>query len=79
MRPLAWLVSAALLVQSTATVDVETLTCSTWRQITTCQSPSGLHLHRIAMAGHDPWPGQRRQPLDHVALAGLHHHNGHAA
>jgi hypothetical protein len=41
MRPLAWLIVAMALVHSTATVDAETLTCSTWQGITTCSSPDG--------------------------------------
>jgi len=39
MRPLAWLIVAIALLHSTATVDAETLTCSTWQGITTCSSP----------------------------------------
>ena len=34
------LITAAL-IQSIATLDAQTLTCSTWQGITTCQGPGG--------------------------------------
>ena len=37
------------------------------------------HVHRVAVAGHDHWPGQRRQPLDDQPLAGHRHHDSRAA
>ena len=41
MRPLAWLIVTAALIQSTAALDSQTLTCSMWQQITTCQDSHG--------------------------------------
>jgi hypothetical protein len=35
------IIAAAVLVQSTAALDAQPLTCSTWQQITTCQGPGG--------------------------------------
>jgi hypothetical protein len=42
MRPLVWLsLLAAVLIQGTIPLDSQTLACSTWQGITTCQGPGG--------------------------------------
>ena len=46
MRPLAWLIIlAAALIQGTAALDSQTLTCSTWQGVRTCSSPDGYVSH----------------------------------
>ena len=42
MRPLAWLVSVAVI---SATAHAEPLYCSMWQGIRTCRSPSGYTSH----------------------------------
>jgi hypothetical protein len=42
---------AVVLVHSTATVDAETLTCSTWQGIRTCTSPGGYVSHEWDRGG----------------------------
>jgi hypothetical protein len=57
MRPLVWLsLLAAVLIQGTIPLDSQTLACSTWQGITTCQGqgsyggsqPSGRVLCRTS-------------------------------
>jgi hypothetical protein len=37
----------AALTQSSGALDSQTLTCSTWQQITTCQGPGGYVSHEL--------------------------------
>jgi hypothetical protein len=46
MHPVAWLgLVVAALIQSSATLDADTLICSTWQGIRTCSSPGGYVSH----------------------------------
>ena len=42
---------AAMLVQGTATLDAETLYCSTWQGVRTCTSPDGYVSHESTWNG----------------------------
>ena len=51
MRPLAWLIVAAALIQGTTALGSETLTCSTFQGIGTCSSPDGYVSHETQWQG----------------------------
>jgi hypothetical protein len=52
MVRIAIIIAATVLVQGAAgTLDAETLTCSRWQGITTCQSPSGCVSHESTWNG----------------------------
>ena len=62
----------AALIQSTATLDSQTLTCSTWQGITTCSSPGGYLSHETEWQGRtngwdnqgDTWSTSRWQGIE---------------
>jgi hypothetical protein len=51
MRPLAWLVSAAVAHASVIPAVAESVYCSTWQQITTCAGPGGYVSHETTWNG----------------------------
>jgi hypothetical protein len=52
MRPIAWLsLGVVVLVQGTAPVDADTLTCSTWQGYRTCQDGHGYVSHESTWNG----------------------------
>jgi len=72
MRAVASLVIAAALIQSSGALGAETLTCSTWQGITTCQGPGGYVSHEWDRSGMrfgddnrgDRWATSRWQGME---------------
>jgi hypothetical protein len=73
VRPVTWLAGVAIvLVQSNGALDAETLICSRWLDITTCQSPSGYTSHESTWNGitagddnrGDRWTSSRWQGIE---------------
>jgi hypothetical protein len=59
MRPIALLVIATALTQSTATMGSETLACSTWQGMRTCQDAHGYVSHETEWQGRtNGWDNQ---------------------
>ena len=54
----------------TAPARVDTLTCSTWQQITTCSSPGGYVNHESQWQGVTTEDDNQRRQVDMVAVAG---------
>jgi hypothetical protein len=67
---------AILIVIASSPALAETLACSTTFQgYHVCQGPGGYRSTETHWQGMVIGPGQRRQPLDHVSVAGHRHHS----
>jgi hypothetical protein len=74
MRPIALLATVAVLTQSTATLGSETLTCSTWQGMRTCQDAYGYVSHETEWQGRtngwdnrgDTWSTSRWRDTDNT-------------
>ncbi|HEY4808069.1 MAG TPA: hypothetical protein VIH81_10040 [Roseiarcus sp.] len=63
-------VTIIIIYAMTAPARVDTLTCSTWQQITTCSSPGGDVNHESQWQGVTTEDDNQRRQVDIVAVAG---------